>query len=332
MRAITVGYATAVAICAAVLSSSAPAWSADAPSVAEQTVDAMNKLWGQHAGLRANHAKGIVAEGSFTATPLAATLSKAALFNGATIKITARFSDSTGIPNIADGAPGANPHGFALRFHQSDGADVDIVENSLKFFPFATIEQFRDFLRAAALSPPGAPKPTKVEAFLALHPAAPRAFATIATPTSFSKETYNGIDAFILVNAAGQRQPVRFRAEPFDGAQHLSPAAAAAKPANFLCDELPQRIARGPVKFHLMAQLAGPRDQTKDPTQPWPATDNFVDLGTITLTGIVADSAAAQKALLFLPGNLTDGIEPSDDPLIDSRNQAYAVSFGRRSQ
>jgi catalase len=35
---------------------------------------------------------------------------------------------------------------------------------------------------------------------------------------------------------------------------------------------------------------------------------------------------------MLLPGNLADGIEPSDDPMIDVRDQAYAVSFGRRSE
>lgn len=35
--------------------------------------------------------------------------------------------------------------------------------------------------------------------------------------------------------------------------------------------------------------------------------------------------------LLFLPGRLTDGIEPSDDPLIAARDGSYTVSFGRRS-
>jgi catalase len=35
--------------------------------------------------------------------------------------------------------------------------------------------------------------------------------------------------------------------------------------------------------------------------------------------------------LLFLPGQLTDGIEASDDPMIAVRDGAYAVSFSRRS-
>jgi catalase len=43
----------------------------------------------------------------------------------------------------------------------------------------------------------------------------------------------------------------------------------------------------------------------------------------------MADSDTAQKALLFLPGNVTDGIEPSDDPIIDV-NGSYAISFSRR--
>jgi catalase len=45
----------------------------------------------------------------------------------------------------------------------------------------------------------------------------------------------------------------------------------------------------------------------------------------------VPDSQTAEKGLLFLPGQLTDGIEPSDDPLIDLRDSAYAVSFSRRN-
>ena len=66
----------------------------------------------------------------------------------------------------------------------------------------------------------------------------------------------------------------------------------------------------------------------------FPADENSpdaVDLGVLTIDESVADGASAEKALLFLPGRLTDGIEPSDDPLIAARNAAYGVSFGRRS-
>jgi catalase len=46
----------------------------------------------------------------------------------------------------------------------------------------------------------------------------------------------------------------------------------------------------------------------------------------------VPDSDEAQKTLLFLPTQLIDGIEASDDPLIGLRGGAYAVSFSRRTQ
>ena len=63
---------------------------ADVPT---QLVDLFNKLFGVHPGFRANHAKGVVVEGSFTATAEAAALSKAAIFTGAKIPVTVRFSE-----------------------------------------------------------------------------------------------------------------------------------------------------------------------------------------------------------------------------------------------
>jgi catalase len=63
--------------------------------------------------------------------------------------------------------------------------------------------------------------------------------------------------------------------------------------------------------------FAAPGDATTDPTQPWPDERKVVDLGALTINKRVANSAEAQKTLVFLPGQLTDGIEPSDDPLID---------------
>jgi len=94
---------------------------------------------------------------------------------------------------------------------------------------------------------------------------------------------------------------------------------------------MPERLKRGPATFHLKVQLAAAGDSTKDPTQPWPDDRKVVDLGRLTIDKAVANSAEAEKALIFLPGQLTDGIEPSDDPLIDVRDSAYPVSFSRRN-
>jgi len=318
-----------IAAAALLTSASWPVAAQDAP-VEAQIVDAMNKLFGVHPGFRANHAKGIVAEGSFKASPDAASLSKAALFDGRVIPVTVRFSDATGVPNVPDGSGLANPHGLAIKFHLPDGNETDMVINSLKFFPVSTGADFRDMLLALAASPPNAPKPTKFDEFVASHPNAPRAQATVQTPDSFADEQYYGVNAFVFVNKKGERQAIRYIAAP-ERLVHLDEAEAAKRPPDFLIDELPARLARGPVTFHLKAQLAAPGDHTKDASQPWPETNKIVELGVLTIDKAAPNSLEAQKELLFLPGRLIDGIEPSDDPLIDVRDGAYAVSFSRRN-
>jgi catalase len=257
-------------------------------------------------------------------------LSKAAIFNGATIPVTVRFSDSTGIPNLPDGAAAANPHGMAIKYHLPDGSETDMVINSLKFFLVATGEEFRDLFLAIAASPPGAPKPTKLDEFAAAHPSVGAASATVATPDSYADEEYYGVDAFIFVNKSGKRQAVRYQAVP-NRVVHISPADAAKRAPDFLSTELKQRLKRGPVTFHLKVQVAGSGDPTRDPTKAWPDTRGIIDLGVITITRLAQDSSEAQKKLLFLPTALTDGIEASDDPLIELRGAAYPVSFARRN-
>ncbi|HET9414952.1 MAG TPA: catalase family peroxidase [Pseudolabrys sp.] len=311
------------------LAAPAPLHADDAP-VETRLVDVMNKVFGKHEGFRANHAKGIVVEGSFTATPEAAKLSKASLFGGQPIPVTVRFSDATGLPDVPDGSPLAIPQGMAIKYRLPDGSETDMVLNALKFFPVSTGEEFLELLMAIADSPPDAPKPTRIEQFVASHPNVAAASASTATPDSYADQEYYGINAFVFVNAAGERQAVRYQMLP-EKTVHLAAADAAARAPDFLSAELPGRLSQGPVTFHLKAQLAAPGDDLVDPAKPWPADRTVVDLGTLTIDKAVADSATAQKALLFLPGQVTDGIEPSDDPMIGIRDGSYAESFSRRN-
>jgi catalase len=317
--------ATASAIL--LLASALPASAAD-PDVSEQIVSTMNALFGTYPATRANHAKGLVFEGTFVPSPEGAALSKAALFRTPSVPVTVRFSDATGVPTIPDGDPNANPHGMAVKFRVPGGDEVDIVANSLAFFPVATGEEFRDFLQAALDSPPGSPKPTKVEQFISSHPAAAEALASVQTPASFATEAYNGVNSFVFVSASGEKRPFRFRIDPVAGVMHMSGADAAKLGPNALVDEIKGRVAQAPVIFALKAQLAEPTDPFNDATKPLPAERKVVDLGRITLKTAGQDA----KELGYLPTNLTDGIEPSDDPLINLRTAAYAISYSKRAQ
>lgn len=330
MRSKSIPYVLAFSAAFAV-ASVAPALAEEA-TTAEQTINVMNKLFGTHPGKRANHAKGVVAEGSFTPSPDAARISKASLFQGPAVPVTIRFSDATGVPTIPDGSKNANPHGMSLKFKLADGSDMDVVLNALKYFPVATGEAFRDLLQAVADSGPDAAHPTALERFTQTHPAAATAGATAKTPSSLARQIYNGVNAFVFVDKDGKRQPFRFRFVPVQGEDILSPEEAAKRAPDYLMAEIGPRIAKEPARFTVQAQLAAAGDPTNDATKPWPDDRTFVDLGVLTVSKVVPDSAEAEKALLFMPNALTDGVEVSDDPLIDARVQAYAVSFGRRSQ
>jgi catalase len=300
-------------------------------SVPEQIVDAMNTLFGKHPGFRAAHAKGIVCEGEFTPAASAATLSKAPHLQGKPVKVTVRFSDSTGIPDIPDGVPDAGPRGLAVRFHLPGGGSTDIVTNAFNGFAVATGEDFLAFLKAVAASGKDAPKPTAVEKFLASHPKAMKVVtAPKPVPASFATEPYFGVNAFAFTNAEGKSRFGRYQLRPEAGTKFLGPEEAARKPSNFLIDELGEWLAKGPAKFRIVVQLAGEGDKVDDATEVWPDDRPTVELGVLSITGTVADSDAAQRALAFDPLHLVDGIEATDDPLLEVRSAAYAISRRRR--
>jgi catalase len=300
-------------------------------SVPEQLVDTLNALFGKHPGFRAAHAKGIVCEGEFTPAASAATLSKAPHLQGQPTKVTIRFSDSTGIPDIPDGVPDAGPRGMAVRFHLPGGRNTDIVANAFNGFAVANGEDFLALLKAVAASGKDAPKPTPLETFLESHPKTKKVVtAPKPVPASFATEPYFGNNAFQFTNAEGKSRFGRYQLRPEAGAKFLSAEEAAAKPPNFLIDELGERLASGPAKFRIVVQLAGEGDKVDDATEVWPDDRPTVELGLLSITGKVADNDAAQRALAFDPLHLVDGIEASDDPLLEVRSAAYAISRRRR--
>ena len=301
-------------------------------SLAEQLVDAFNAVFGVHPGLRANHPKGVVLEGTFTPSGSAASLTKAAHLQKRknAIPVTVRFSAGSGLPTVPD--TNDMPRGMAVKFSLPDGTKTDMVVLSVNGFPVATGEEFKDFLLAIAASGPDAPKPTELEKFLGSHPAA-KAFVEVPKPppASYGTLPYFGINAFKFTNKKGVSTHVRYQLQPAAGAQYLSKEQLATRGPDYLTEEIRERVRHGPVKFRLLAQVAEPSDTVDNPTIVWPETRKKVELGTITITKAVADSQAAERKLLFVPGALVAGIEPAD-PMIAVRSAAYIVSLSRRAQ
>jgi catalase len=84
------------------------------------------------------------------------------------------------------------------------------------------------------------------------------------------------------------------------------------------------------VKFKVQVQLANDGDVVDDATIHWPEGRTLLELGTISLTAPVADNDHEQKQIIFDPIPRVDGIQPSDDPLLELRAAIYLLSGRRR--
>ena len=296
-------------------------------------VEAFDKAnGGVHPGFRPAHAKGVLLTGTFIPSSGAASLTRAPHVQQASTPITVRFSNFAGIPTVPDNDPrGASPRGFAVRFHLAAHVHTDIVAHSVDKFPSRTAEEFLEFLNAVIATDPAGPHPNAIEQFLGAHPAA-LAFvqAPKPIPTSFARESFFAVSAFKFTNAQGASRFGRYRILPIAGNDYLNDAGAAAMGADFLMDEIQQRVAKDPVKFRIVVQLAEDGDVTDDATVRWPETRPQITFGEIALNTVAPNAAAEQQQIIFDPIPRVDGIEASADPLFEPRANVYLMSGRRR--
>ena len=302
-------------------------------ALSEKLLKQFDEIFGLHPGFRPAHAKGVLLSGVFTPGPQAQSLSKAAHLTRESTPVTVRFSNSTGIPQLPDTDPNANPRGMAIRFHLAERVHTDIVSHSTDGFPTRTGDEFLEFLQALAASsgPNATQKPSPIEKFLGEHP---KALAFVQAPkpsaSSFARESFFGVTAMRFTNQEGVSRYGRYRIAPEAGNEYVEPAALSKKGTDYLFDEIADRIGKGPVTFQVRVQVAAEQDVVDDATIHWPEDRTSVDLGTIVLTGLVADNAGEQKQIIFDPIPRLDGIEPSDDPLLELRAAIYLISGRRR--
>jgi catalase len=172
--------------------------------------------------------------------------------------------------------------------------------------------------------------------------------SVLRLPVSYARLVYHAVHAFEVQGATGTRRMVRFTLEPSDGVQAAgpgdpaqSPIAAALRPApqnaygltldrDYLQEELRDRLSFAPSRFNLRMQIADPRDNTADPTTPWPTSRRRVLMGTLTLRHVPEDQEKNCEDLSFNPGRLLHGMAISDDPVLRDRAAVYEESYRRR--
>ena len=299
-------------------------------------MDALNAVnGGPHPGFRAVHAKGTVCEGTFTATPEAKRLSRAAHLQGDPVETTVRFSNASGHPRAKDTDPIAG-RGMAVKFRLPDGEATDIVSVPLVVFFARNAEDFLEMTRARAPDPEtGQPDPEKLGAYLAEHPEAgvalQKGLPKLAPTTSFATSDYRALHAFCLVDADGGTHWGRYTWEPEEGPEYLTEEQVAEASRDYLHDEIRERLADGIARFTLEFTLANDGDPLDDPTVEWEGEHEVVELGELEVLRVIEDAETPDNPIVFDPMRLTDGIEPSADPILAVRPKAYNVSIERRS-
>lgn len=311
----------------AALAASAQAQQTPSPVV---MVDALNNTFGKHEGKRASHAKGFCAIGEFHPAAKVSDFVNSPLFNHGKLPATMRFSIGGGNPVISDKS--RSVRGMALRLNGA-GQTYDLVLISEPAFFAATPASFVSFLQARVADPAtGKPDPKKIAEHNAAFPDGKRQPALLAAhpaPASYATTPYFSSNAFFFKNNKQVRQPARILIEPLAGTHYLSEEQEKSFPDAFLEKELKTRIGNGPIEFAIYAQLPAAGDSLVDSSTVWSGTQK-VELGKLRVTQVVTDDRC--DGLVFMPVTLPEGITPSEDPILQSRAAAYAISLSRRGK
>jgi len=300
-------------------------------------IEALEAAGGEHAGFRRNHAKGVCFSGTFDSRGTAVPWSTAAMFAPGSVPVIGRFSLAGGMPFQADAA--ATVRSMAWRIGPIAGAEWRSGMINIPVFPFNSVQAFYEQTQASTPDPAtGKPNPDAMHAFLDRHPETARALALVkahAPSAGFADSTFNGLDAFRFVNAAGAAVPVRWAAVPMQEAviQASSPDddASASDAKNRLFNDLIVQVHEHPLKWRLMVTLGEPGDPTADPTLPWPDERHRIEAGIVTVERVSSEDDGPCNDINFDPLVLPPGIEPTDDPMLSARSAVYARSATLRA-
>lgn len=300
---------------------------ASLPAFAEGDFDteggfaAFEKLFGVTEGKRRNHTKGFCVEGVFS--PVDAAIkdySNSPLFTGQSTVI-GRVSHKGGKPNPADDKFGAL--GLAMEITTTDDDLHVIALNTEHFFPVATSEEFIELLRANASGKDA------VKAFAASNPALKvyKEYHGLLDKTlkPYEGTAFNSVNAFYLLDAEGKKTAMRFSFRP-SGSEGI----VVETDPNFFLENMQANIAKSGVAWDMVVTLANPDDPVADPSAQWTGDHKEIVAARFTVNRAMAESKGRCDELNFDPTVLTDGFEPSEDPMLEVRSMIYALGVGKR--
>lgn len=299
------------------------------PELATQAVDAIEKVIGTFPGKRRAHAKGNYYQGVFTPNGNATLLTDAPHLQNQAVPVTVRFSNSSPNPNHTDAHSPVK--GMAVKFHLPDGEETDLITVTIPLFFAKKPEAFVEILEFVKSAKDGFPNLKELATIALKYPESKAGLQMIKemrSPASFSTARYFSIHAYFFINGQGKRQAIKYQWEPDAGLSMLEKDELANLSSDFLTEDMEERLKQGPVDFNLNIQIGKENAPTDDPTVLWPEDSQVITIGQLSINGKL-DSPT--ESIMFDPTNVTKGIECSEDPILNFRHSAYAVSHERRT-
>jgi catalase len=290
-------------------------------------VDALAPAAGPSLGHRRNHAKGICFTGEFDANGAGSELSKAQVFARGQYPVLGRFNLATADANAPDAT--VRVHGLGIRIATPDGQEWRSAMIDAPVFVASTPQGFYELLLAAKSKDADAMKN-----FIAAHPEF-LAFAGWAKDApwtdSYAEDRFNSLNSFVFVDDSGTEHVVRWSLLPAAQPVSIAPDALAKRGPNYLEQEIAQRVAGAPQRWTLVVTVANSGDPTADPTKAWPQDRRAVEVGTLVVQKVEAESDGPCRDINFDPTVLPTGIRTSDDPFPAARSAAYVKSYDLRT-
>ncbi|WP_371264867.1 catalase [Paenibacillus sp. BC26] len=233
-----------------------------------------------------------------------------------------------------------DPRGFAVKFYTEDG-NWDMVGNNLKIFFIRDPLKFPDMVHAFKPDPlTNVQDMQRFFDFVSLSPEATHMitflFSPWGIPANYRQMQGSGVNTYKWVNQDGEAMLVKYHWEPLgQGIKNLLQREAneiQGMNFNHATLDLYQAIEAGDYpEWELCVQLMTDDEHPEldfdplDPTKLWPPEQfPFLPVGKMTLNRNPDDYFTEVEQAAFGTGVLVDGLDFSDDKLLQGRTFSYS--------
>lgn len=233
-----------------------------------------------------------------------------------------------------------DPRGFAVKFYTEDG-NWDLVGNNLKIFFIRDPLKFPDMVHSFRPDPVShISNPERMFDFVSNSPETTHMitflFSPWGIPANYREMQGSGVNTYKWVNAEGQAVLVKYHWEPIKlGIRNLTQREAdeiQAKNYSHATQDLYEAIERGDYpEWELSVQIMSDDEHPEldydplDPTKIWDRKQfPFLPVGKMVLNKNPENYFAEVEQSAFGTGVLVDGLDFSDDKLLQGRTFSYS--------